>query len=213
MSGRARNEVDEEIMLQALGHATRPGPKPAVIAEVEAALIEAFKGPFLIETTYEKVSGDKRRRRLAPHGLLLGTRRYLVARDVEKAVFAPLQHFRLEGLTQIQVLSETFEPDRDFELRKHVETGFGSYVDERQVVTVVCRFAPIAAGRASEFLFHPTQKLEHEKDGSLLVRFKACGLLEMCWFLYQWGDSVEVLQPSELREMVHPYRRPFSAFP
>ena len=213
VSGRARNEVDEEIMLQALGHATRPGPKPAVIAEVETALIEAFKGPFLIETTYEKVSGDKRRRRLAPHGLLLGTRRYLVARDVEKAVFAPLQHFRLEGLTQIQVLSETFEPDRDFELRKHAETGFGSYVDERQVVTVVCRFAPIAAGRASEFLFHPTQKLEHEKDGSLLVRFKACGLLEMCWFLYQWGDSVEVLQPSELREMVHPYRRPFSAFP
>ena len=43
VSGRARNEVDEEIMLQALGHATRPGPKPAVIAEVEAALIEAFR--------------------------------------------------------------------------------------------------------------------------------------------------------------------------
>jgi len=211
--GRARSEVDEEIMLQALGYAALPGPRPVANAEVEAALLESFKGPFLIEAIYEKEGGEKRLRRLAPHGLLLGIRRYVVARDADKAGSSPLQHFRLEGISEVRVLAETFELDPRFELRSHAETGFGSYVDERDVVDVVWRFAPDAAARARQFIFHPRQKLEIEKDGSLLVRFRACGVLEMCWFLYQWGESVEVLQPEELRRMVHPHRQPFIALP
>ena len=211
--GRARNDVDEEILLQALGHATRPGPKPSANEGVEAALLDSFKGPFLIEALYRKENGEKRRRRLAPYGLLLGIRRYLVARDADKSRSSPMQHFRLEGIFEVRVLAETFEVDSQFDLRSHAETGFGSYVDEDAMVDVVWRFAPEAAARAREFLFHPRQKLESEKDGSLLVRFRACGVLEMCWFLYQWGESVEVLQPEELRRMVHPHRQPFIALP
>jgi predicted DNA-binding transcriptional regulator YafY len=29
----------------------------------------------------------------------------------------------------------------------------------------------------------------------------------MCWHLYQWGDTVEVLAPEALRRMVEGYRR------
>ena len=61
--------------------------------------------------------------------------------------------------------------------------------------------------RAAEFHFHPTQVLEPQDDGSLIVRFTAAGWLEMAWHLYQWGDKVEVLAPQELREMVEGYRR------
>ena len=91
--------------------------------------------------------------------------------------------------------------------------GFGSYIDEGEVVDVVWRFDADAAPRAENFIFHPAQTLERERDGSLLVRFKACGVLEMCWFLYQWGEHVEVLQPAELREMVHPSRKSFVSLP
>lgn len=45
-------------------------------------------------------------------------------------------------------------------------------------------------------------------DGSLIVRFHAAGWLEMAWFLYQWGDKVEVLAPEGLRDYVHPWQRP-----
>lgn len=41
----------------------------------------------------------------------------------------------------------------------------------------------------------------------MIVRFTASGFLEMSWHLYAWGDDVEVLEPSELAAMVHPYRR------
>jgi predicted DNA-binding transcriptional regulator YafY len=52
-----------------------------------------------------------------------------------------------------------------------------------------------------------------EPDGSLTVRFRACGWLEMAWFLYQWGKEVEVLEPEGLAELVHPARRDFDALP
>ena len=46
-----------------------------------------------------------------------------------------------------------------------------------------------------------------------VVRFKASGHLEMCWHLYSWGKSVEVLQPARLRQMVHGHQREFEALP
>lgn len=212
-AGRLRHEVDEEILLQALGHATRPGPRPQSERSIDTALIQAFKGPFLVKMRYRGRNGKETPRIVAPHGLLLGVRRYLVAKDSEKPDPAPLQHFRMEAISNVEVLSETFEMDKDFNLDDYARTGFGSYVDQKEVVDVVWRFLPEAVDRAERFVFHPDQHLEYERDGSLIVRFRACGLLEMCWFLYQWGESVEVLQPEELRNMVHPMRRKFDSLP
>ena len=78
---------------------------------------------------------------------------------------------------------------------------------------MVWRFAPDAAPHARRFVFHPSQTVEEEANGSLLVRFRASGHLEMCWHLYAWGTSVEVLQPAGLREMVKGYQRRFDALP
>jgi hypothetical protein len=37
----------------------------------------------------------------------------------------------------------------------------------------------------SEIRFHPTQVVEPQDDGSLIIRFKAAGWLEMALHLYQ----------------------------
>ena len=208
-----RLAVDEEVLLEALGHAARPGPRPAMSSAVDAAISEALKGPFLLRIRYRRRSQDKPSERVvAPHGLLLGVRRYLVARDTAKKT-ARLQHYRVEEIHSAEVLAESFEIDPGFNIRKHAEKGFGSYESAAQHGDVVWRFSPDAADHARRFIFHPTQTVEDEKDGSLLVRFRASGHLEMCWHLYSWGKSVEVLQPAALREMVHPYRRQFEALP
>ena len=93
-------------------------------------------------------------------------------------------------------------------------TSIGAYQDASQFGEVVWHFTPEAAVRAAESRFHPTQTLEHEDDGSLIVRFHAAGWLEMAWFLYQWGDAVEGLAPQKLRDMTAGYRRSeFEALP
>ena len=92
--------------------------------------------------------------------------------------------------------------------------AFGSFQNEDEYAEVVWRFAPEAAGHAREFEFHPEQSFEDQPDGSLIVRFNAAGHLEMCWHLYAWGNKVDVLEPEQLRRMVHPYRRAdFPALP
>ncbi|WP_213981563.1 WYL domain-containing protein [Sphingomonas sp. dw_22] len=208
-----RLAVDEEALLEALGHAARPGPQPVMNSEVNAAISDALKGPFLLRIAYRRRTQDKPSERVvAPHGLLLGVRRYLVARDTAKKV-PRLQHYRVEEIYSAEVLAESFDIDPGFSLSAHAEKGFGSYESEAQHGEVVWRFSPDAADHARRFVFHPTQTVEEEKDGSLLVRFRASGYLEMCWHLYTWGKSVEVLQPAALREMVNGHQREFEALP
>jgi len=208
-----RLAVDEEALLEALGHAARPGPQPVMNHEVNVAISEALKGPFLLRINYRRRSQDKPSERVvAPHGLLLGIRRYLVARDTAKKS-ARLQHYRVEEIYSAEVLNESFEIDPAFSLRAHAQKGFGSYESAAEHGEVVWRFSPDAAPHARRFVFHPTQTVEEEKSGSLLIRFRASGHLEMCWHLYSWGKSVEVLQPAALREMVNGHRREFEALP
>ncbi len=209
-----RLSVDEEALLEALGHAARPGPRPAVNGGVDAAISEALKGPFLLSFPYRK-RGQSRPvvRIVAPHGLLLGVRRYLVARDTAKPASAPLQHFRVEEILEAEVLPQSFELDAGFDIASHARKGFGSFENAAEHGDVVWRFSPDAAPHARRFVFHPTQSAETEPDGSLLVRFQASGHLEMCWHLYSWGDSVEVLQPARLRALVHGHQRRFDALP
>ena len=108
-------------------------------------------------------------------------------------------------------MDESFERDESFSLQAYAERSFGVFQEEP--FDVVWRFTPEAAIHAKEYLFHPSQQMEEEEDGSLVVRFSAGGKHEMIWHLYAWGDNVEVIEPKELADEVNPYRRSWRAFP
>jgi predicted DNA-binding transcriptional regulator YafY len=130
----------------------------------------------------------------------------LVALDIAKND-GRMRHYRVEDILEADVLSSTFDPQHSFNLEDHANRGFASYQDDREYSDVVWRFKPEAADRARRFVFHPLQVAETATDGSLTIRFKASGLLEMCWHLYAWGDAVEVLEPPELAAMVQGHQR------
>jgi predicted DNA-binding transcriptional regulator YafY len=209
-----RLAVDEEALLEALGHAARPGPRPVSRLDVDAAISGALKGPFLLKIVYRSRDDPLPRERVvAPHGLLLGVRRYLVARDTAKSG-KRLLHYRVEEISEAEVLGQSFELNANFNITEHAQKAFGSYENPSEFGEVVWKFTPAAAPHARLYQFHPTQQLEPQDDGSLVVRFHASGFLEMCWHLYAWGDAVEVLAPDTLRGMVHDFRRDdFPALP
>jgi hypothetical protein len=62
------------------------------------------------------------------------------------------------------ILNKTFARKRGFSIEKYAENSFGVFQEEP--VDVVWKFSPKAARDASEFLFHPSQILEPQKDGS-----------------------------------------------
>jgi len=55
--------------------------------------------------------------------------------------------------------------------------------------------------------------MKKRPDGSLDVKFRAGGLLEMAWHLYSWGDQVEVIAPEALAKLVAPARQKWPALP
>ena len=208
-----RVEADAEAVLEAYGFASRPGPHVRVDPDLLGAIAEALKGPFVLRVFY--LGGRDtapRDRMLEPHGLLLGTRRYLVAR--EKNGDGRMQHFRLDRMSQARLDASSFQRDPAFDFTAHAARAFGSYHADHEYAEVTWRFTAKAAPVARAFVFHPLQVMTDEPDGALTVRFRAAGHLEMAWHLYQWGDAVEVIAPEALRKLVEDHRRrDFDALP
>jgi predicted DNA-binding transcriptional regulator YafY len=199
--------VDEEALLEAMGYAARPGPRPTLNAEVDAAISYALKGPFHLAIDYRsRAESVASRRTIAPYGLLLGARRYLVGIDVARDD-GRLRHYRVEDISHAEPLNSSFDYPDDFNLAGYAERAFGSFHNDAEYDEVVWKFAPHAVDRAQRFLFHPSQASEMTGDGSLIVRFRASGHLEMAWHLYSWGEAVEVLAPPALAAMVEGWRR------
>lgn len=208
-----RTEADAEALLEAQGFASRPGPRVAGDLTLLGTLTEALRAPWELSILYRGARDEAARERLVePHGLLLGTRRYLIARPSEGD--GQMRRFRLDRIETARTTARSFQREPIFDLELHAAQAFGSYHDDREFGPVEWRFSPGAAATARQFQFHPAQETVEEADGGLTVRFEASGLLEMAWHLYQWGDQVEVISPEALRELVADHRRSdFSSLP
>jgi predicted DNA-binding transcriptional regulator YafY len=209
----ARLEADEEALLEAMGYAARPGPRPALNDEVDAAISRALKGPNCLRIKYQsRTDAEPSWRTVEPLGLLLGSRRYLIAYDTAKRD-GRNRHYRVEDIAAAEVCEESFAYPADFDLREYANRAFGSFHNENEFGEVVWKFSPQSADRAERYQFHPRQTSERLEDGSLVIRFAASGHLEMAWHLYAWGTSIEVLAPEGLAASVNPFRRDFPSLP
>jgi predicted DNA-binding transcriptional regulator YafY len=201
-SAVARLETDHEALLEAQGLAARPGPRQRIDPGIAGAISEAIKACRWLEVSYQsRDDREARTRRLAPYGLLTGLRRYLVAVPADDPS-GKVRLYIVENIKAATVASDAFHRDPAFNLQAFSERAFGVFQNEVEFGEVVWRFSPRAADHAATFEFHPKQTLERQADGSLIVRFKAAGHLEMAWHLYLWGVDVEVLAPQRLKDMV-----------
>jgi len=191
-----RIDPDLEALMEAQGVAMRPGPQPRIARQHVYELREAILALKKVRLRHRNAdSGEIRRHVVGPLGFLYGPRHYLVAWHARRRM--PLL-FRLSRVESVSVLDEPFEAPPDFDLRAFAERSFGTFQEEP--VDVEWRFHPEVADEAREWIFHPHQQVEEKPDGSLRVRFRAGGQLEMAWHLFTWGSGVEVVRPVELRE-------------
>ena len=185
-----------EALMQAEGSAMRPGPRPHIEPGLLPLLRDAIRATRRVEFNYlARSSGRHSRQLVEPYGVLYGNRAYLVG----CADWAKEQRlWSLANVSKASITGETFERDADFDLKEYAERSFGAF--QEPPVDVELRFDPGAARDAATFLFHPSQTMVENEDGSLTVRFRAGGLGEMCWHLFTWGTAVSVVEPAELQE-------------
>jgi predicted DNA-binding transcriptional regulator YafY len=194
-----RVEPDLEALLESEGLAMRPGPRPVIRSEILDSLRGAIKQCRQVFITYRYRRQDRKTgRKLHPYGFLFGSRGYLVARCPGKQ--PEIRMFALSNIESVRIAEEPFSRDPGFSLKVFAERSFGIFQEDP--VDVVWRFTPEAAASARDYMFHPTQSMEEQADGSLIVRFTAGGLQEMAWHVVTWNGHLEVLAPESLRAML-----------
>ena len=191
-------EPDLELQMQSEGIALRPGPKVFLSMDhLEAIRDSILKSKRLTVNYIRRGDKDGREIILEPYGILYGQRPYLLAKQAGKP---HVRHYRLQGLAGVNVSDDVFIRDEGFDLHTYTRRLFGVF--NETPFDVVWHFTPSAAHDAAEYQFHPEQTLEFTDDGSLFVRFKAAGALEMAWHLLTWGVAVEVVEPTDFWDRV-----------
>lgn len=206
-----RIDPDLEAMLLGEGLALRPGPRPRIGITVVEDLRNAIKAGLKVDIAYRnRRNRALNTRRVHPYGFLHGHRNYLVAfHENPKANKVAL--FSLPDIETVTLTTESFSVDPAFSLSDFASRSFGVFQEEPSKVEL--EFSRESADNAREWLFHPTQEMEGQPDGSLVVRFTAGGLIEMAWHLQVWGKHVKVLSPPELAKLVNGRRTDWGAMP
>jgi len=190
-----RAEPDINALMEAEGIAMRPGPRPIIAPGVLPTLRRAIIGMQLVVVRYAGARSDEPATRiLCPYGVLYGGRGWLVA-HVE--ALPDLRLWRLDRIVSVDLLDRNFPRLEDFSLSTYAAQSFGVF--QEVPFEVVLQFKSEAAAEAAQWLFHPSQSMLFEGDGSLTVRFQAGGMQEMCWHLFTWGTAVTIIEPNLLR--------------
>ncbi len=112
-----------------------------------------------------------------------------------------LRLFLVDRIEQVTVLDKRFEIPKDFSAADLTGSAFG-LIDEQQQ-TIKVRFGAEIGHLIRERIWHPSQELVEEDDGTLTLCFKASGEKEILAWLYSYLPHVQVLEPAGLREVFY----------
>lgn len=202
-------EPDFDALVQSEVIMHRPRPETRVAASVLDDLRTAIKSCRKVTFHYaSSAETDPQVRTVAPLGLVYGHRHYLAGRSNPED---PVKFFALGRISNLTLTSDSFDVDQDIGLRDRVASSFGAFDEGPH--DIIWKFSAEAAEAARNYVFHPLQSREDQSDGSLIVRFRAGGLLEMAWHLLQWGAHVEVLAPERLKAILNGHQPHWPALP
>ncbi len=81
--------------------------------------------------------------------------------------------FAVDRIRKMVLTGTTFEAPQDFVLENLLRHSFGAFLGEP--VQVVVHFSPKVAGYIDEKIWHESQVVEEQKDGSLIFKAKSPG--------------------------------------
>ena len=191
LSRKNAAEIEDaiEILLKTEGSAVTQKPSYKIDIQILDTIRQAIKENLRIKCKY-----DGRDKILSPFGIVYGTNVYLIGVEGDK----PDPYvYRLHKVTDIELTEETFDKG-DFDIKEYANRSFGVYQNE--IIKVELRFSKEVAEDVLNYNFHPTQKVKQNEDGTVTVKFKASGKLEILWHIFRWGDKVQIISPKSLKK-------------
>jgi len=168
--------------------------------KVWVTLFKALRRNYLVRIRYGKVGETIEERLVEPlHMACIEGEWYLIAYCRKRE---NIRQFALSRMESARQQRKKFEP-REFNAEEFFKNRFGRYIgDSGEQYHIVVRFKREAASWVLEHTWHPKQKVEKLKDGSITLSFPAPALYEIKRWVLQWGADAEVLQPKQLRDAI-----------
>jgi predicted DNA-binding transcriptional regulator YafY len=113
------------------------------------------------------------------------------------------KEIRIFALDRIKMLHQTkvsFEVAEDFDFEEFMRPSFGVYQGEP--VKFRIWFSPEPAGYIKEKIWHDTQEILSQKDGSIVFEAEVAGTEEIKFWVMSWGSKALVLETESLREEI-----------
>lgn len=205
---------DIQVSLSELAHhySIRPGATAKTPPEILLDLHKAIQHRHPVDMIYFTASrGQENRRVIHPYHLFnMHGEWYLIAYDLLRL---SIRQFALPRIRSWHLLSEErFEVDGGFSLDTYFHESFQAEHGD-QIIEVVLSFDAYQARYIQERTLHASQTIEHQPDGSMIVRFKTGALAEVQRQILSYGRHVTVLAPAtlaatvadELRAAIQPY--------
>lgn len=191
LSRKNATEIEDaiEILLKTEGSAVTQKPSYKIDIQILDTIRQAIKENLRIKCKY-----DGRDKILSPFGIVYGANVYLIGVEGDK----PDPYvYRLHKVTDIELTEEKFDKG-DFDIKEYANRSFGVYQNE--IIKVELKFSKEVADDVLNYNFHPTQKVKQNDDGTVTVKFKASGELEILWHIFRWCDKVQIISPKSLKK-------------
>ncbi len=166
-----------------------------IIDEVITAVVYAQP----VDARYRKGALQLKRYRLHPYTLAVYRQGlYLLARDVSDGVIKTFAVDRFEEL--VRARRERLERPADWDPREHLRHAFGIVGGTPEVVEI--RFDAGLRPYVEERIWHDTQTLLPQPDGSVVLRLEVAVTAELQRWVRGFGADVTVIAPDRLRQAV-----------
>jgi predicted DNA-binding transcriptional regulator YafY len=109
--------------------------------------------------------------------------------------------FQTNRIEDIHILADTYEIPPDFDAIDYLSSAWGIPV-EREVEIIKLHFKPGLSRRIMEVIWHPSQIMEPQDDGSIIMTLRVSNNYDFRSWVLGWGDEVEVLEPETLRNQI-----------
>ena len=166
-------------------------------------IIDAMKQCVEMEIDYQKFEGHHETFHVQPYALRVYNRRWYLLGFIKER--GELRTIALDRMQHIVLTDTYFEMPKNFDARKHFANVVGIYVDKNLPVTKVrIRVYGMQVEYLRALPLHKTQEevLTRYEEKYSEFTYRLCITPELISQLLAMGDSVEVLEPVELREEI-----------
>lgn len=165
-------------------------------AKLQKAIAKKNKVSLTYHSLFERCLIDLD---LSPYHLLYNHRAWYVLGH--SSMHNSTRTFKLNRIKKLETLDKCFVDEGGFDLFDYLGRAW-SMIPEGRIYSIKLRFLPKVAQNITEVQWHATQQVEHNADGSATVEFRVDGLGEILWWVLGYGDQVQILTPTALREKV-----------